>query len=77
MTLNTNKLKVSIETSIDKGFANLAGQLDKLAASLDKIDKLTGSFTLLANQLDISNKFRKIEKSLKDKIKHKLMQTSS
>lgn len=59
MALNTNKLKVSIETSIDKGFANLAGQLDKLADSLGKIDKLTGSFNLLANQLDISNKFRK------------------
>lgn len=64
MTLNTNKLKVSIETSIDKGFANLAGQLDKLAESLNKIDKLTGSFTLLANQLDISNKFRKNREEL-------------
>lgn len=64
MALNTNKLKVSIETSIDKGFANLAGQLDKLAESLQKIDKLTGAFTLLANQMDISNKTRKNTKEL-------------
>lgn len=59
MTVSQNKLKVQIETSINKGFDKLAGQLESLERSLRGISKLTGSFDRVANQLDISNKFRK------------------